>query len=141
MSTKILVFLEQRNGEIKKQSLEPARKGFKLSKELNGEVTGIVFGDNISNIDIVSEHGLEKVIHFKNSKLKNYSSTAYSKLIADFVKENNFNLLLFSHTSMGKDIAPIVQLSSKLVMVLIVLQLKLKTVSLYVKDPFMLEKH
>ncbi len=113
MQTRILVFLEQRNGEIKKQSLEPARKGFKLSKELNGEVTGIVFGDNISNIDIVSEHGLEKVIHFKNSKLKNYSSTAYSKLIADFVKENNFNLLLFSHTSMGKDIAPIVSAKLK----------------------------
>ena len=72
MSTKILVFLEQRNGEIKKQSLEAARKGYKLSKELNGEVTGVVLGENISNLEIVSEHGLEKVIHFKNSKLSNY---------------------------------------------------------------------
>jgi len=113
MSTKILVFLEQRNGEIKKQSLEAARKGYKLSKELNGEVTGVVLGENISNLEIVSEHGLEKVIHFKNSKLSNYSSTAYSKIIADFVKENNFNLLLFSHTSMGKDLAPIVSAKLK----------------------------
>jgi len=108
MSIKILVFLEQRNGEIKKQSLEAARKGFKLSKDLQGGVTGVVVGDNISNIEIVSEHGLEKVIHFKHPKLSNYSSTAYSKLIADFVKENNFNLLLFSHTAMGKDLAPII---------------------------------
>jgi electron transfer flavoprotein alpha subunit len=108
MSNKILVFLEQRNGEIKKQSLEAARKGFKLSKEVQGEVVGVVLGDQISNLDIASEHGLEKVIHFKNSKLSNYSSTAYAKLISDFVKENNFNLLLFSHTAMGKDLAPIV---------------------------------
>lgn len=108
MSTKILVFLEQRNGEIKKQSLEAARKGYKLSKELDSEVVGIVIGDEIKNFEIVSEHGLEKVIHFKNQKLNNYSSTAYSKLISDFAKENNFNLILFSHTSMGKDLAPIV---------------------------------
>jgi len=108
MSTKILVFLEQRNGEIKKQSLEAARKGFKLAKQLNSEILGVVLGDELKNPEVVSEHGLEKVIHFKNSKLQNYSSTAYSKLIADFSRENNFNLLLFSHTSMGKDLAPIV---------------------------------
>ncbi len=108
MYNKILVFLEQRNDEIKKQSLEAARKGFQLSKELNTELIGIVVGNEIKNLNIVSEHGLEKVIHLKNSKLKNYSSTAYSKLISDFAKENNFNLLLFSHTSMGKDLAPIV---------------------------------
>ena len=108
MYNKILVFLEQRNDEIKKQSLEAARKGFQLSKELNTELIGIVVGNEIKNLNIVSEHGLEKVILLKNSKLKNYSSTAYSKLISDFAKENNFNLLLFSHTSMGKDLAPIV---------------------------------
>lgn len=108
MSVKILVFLEQRNGEIKKQSLEAARKGFKLSKVLNAEVKGIVIGNDLKNLNIVSEHGLEKIIHFKNQKLINYSSSAYSKIISDYAKENNFNLLLFSHTSMGKDLAPIV---------------------------------
>lgn len=108
MSIKILVFLEQRNNEIKKQSFEAARKGFQLSKELNAELIGIVIGDDIKNLNVVSEHGLGKIIHLKNIKLKNYSSTSYSKLISDFAKENNFNLILFSHTSMGKDLAPIV---------------------------------
>ncbi|MFN4111744.1 MAG: electron transfer flavoprotein subunit alpha/FixB family protein, partial [Ignavibacteria bacterium] len=51
--------------------------------------------------------------NFKNENLKNYSSTAYSKIISDFAKENNFNLLLFSHTSMGKDLAPIVAAKMK----------------------------
>ncbi len=108
MSNKILVFLEQRNNEIKKQALEAARKGFKLSKEFNSEIIGIAIGDEIKNLDIVSEHGIEKIIHFKNQKLQNYSSSAYSKIISDFAKENNINIILFSHTSMGKDLAPIV---------------------------------
>lgn len=108
MFTKILVFLEQRNGEIKKQSLEAARKGFRLSKELNVDVAGIIIGDEIQNLNVISEHGLEKIFFLKNKNLKNYSSTAYSKIIYDFAKENNFNLILFSHTSMGKDLAPIV---------------------------------
>lgn len=102
MFTKILVFLEQRNGEIKKQSLEAARKGFRLSKELNVDVAGIIIGDEIQNLNVISEHGLEKIFFLKNKNLKNYSSTAYSKIIYDFAKENNFNLILFSHTSMGK---------------------------------------
>ncbi len=108
MSYKILAFLEQRNGEIKKQSLEAARKAYKLSKELSCEVTGVVIGSSISNFDILAEHGIEKCIHLKNEKLKYYSSSAYAKLIADLANEEKVNLLLFSHTSMGKDLAPIV---------------------------------
>lgn len=113
MDIKILVFLEQRNGEIKKQSLEAARKGYKLSKELNAEVMALVIGNELKNLNVLSEHGVEKVIHFKNEKLKNYSSTAYSKIITDYAKENNFNFLLFSHTSMGKDLAPIIAAKMK----------------------------
>jgi len=108
MSNKILVFLEQRNGLIKKQSFEPARKGFSLSKEINCEVTGLLIGDEITNINSLEEHGLTNVVHLKNSKLKNYSSTAYSKLVYDFAKERGYNILLFSHTALGKDLAPIV---------------------------------
>lgn len=108
MSNKILVFLEQRNGIIKKQSFEPARKGYSLSRELNCEVTGLVIGDVITNLNSLQEHGLVNLVHLKNSKLSNYSSTAYAKLISDFARENGFNILLFSHTSLGKDLAPIV---------------------------------
>lgn len=113
MSGKILVFIEQRNEEIKKQSLEAARLGYKISKELNSELVGVVLGNDIKNLNIVSEHGLENLIHFKNSKLHNYSSTAYAKLIADYAKENNVSLILMSHTSMGKDLAPIVSAKLK----------------------------
>ncbi len=106
MQENILVFIEQRNGEIKKQSFEAARKGYKLSKTLNKKIYNVVIGDEIRNLDILSEHGVENLYHLKNSKLVNYSSTAYSKLIADFAKEKNCSILLFSHTSMGKDLAP-----------------------------------
>ncbi|MBM4175518.1 MAG: electron transfer flavoprotein subunit alpha/FixB family protein [Ignavibacteria bacterium] len=108
MSVKVLVVLEQRDGEIKKQSYEPARKGVKLAKELNGEVIGLILGNDISNLNALNDHGLTKVIHLKNKSLQNYSSTAYGKLIADTAKKEGSNLILLSHTALGKDLAPII---------------------------------
>lgn len=108
MSVKILVYLEQRDGEIKKQSFESARKGVQLAKELNGEAVGLVIGNDIKNLDALNEHGLENITHFKNASLQNYSSTAYSKIIADFAEKEGANVVLLTHTSLGKDLAPII---------------------------------
>jgi electron transfer flavoprotein alpha subunit len=108
MSVKILVYIEQRGGEIKKQAFESVRKGAQLAKELNGEALGVVIGDEIKNLSALNEHGLTDITHLKSSSLQNYSSTAYAKLIADFAAKQEANLILLSHTALGKDLAPII---------------------------------
>lgn len=108
MTKKILVFIEQRNGEIKKQSFEAVRKGYQLAKDLNAELTGLLIGFDVKNIDEFQKHGLSNLIFLKNQNLQNYSSTAYSKLVSDFASEGGYSIILFSHTALGKDLAPIV---------------------------------
>lgn len=106
MANKILAFLEQRDGKIKKSSLEAAKVGVELANKLNGEVTAVTVGNEIEDLGKTGNYGIKKVVHFKNEELKNYSSSAYSKIIADYANENDTDILLFANTSMGKDLAP-----------------------------------
>lgn len=106
MPNKILVFLEQRDGKIKKSSLETAKAGADLAGKLNSEVEAVAVGDEIDSIENVGNYGIKKVVHFRNEALKNYSSSAYSKIVADYAKEIDADILLFANTSLGKDLAP-----------------------------------
>lgn len=108
MANNILVFLEQRDNQIKKQSFEVAQLGVELAKKFSSEVYGIVFGTGLTNINDLAKYGLKKVFFIKNSLLEKYSNTAYSKLISVKSEELSTNLVLFSHTALGKDLAPVV---------------------------------
>jgi electron transfer flavoprotein alpha subunit len=106
MAKKILAVLEQREGTIKKSSLEVVTLASKLSSELQLEIESIVIGNEISNINDVSAYGINKVFHFKNDQLQNYSSSAYSDIVSNFIKETSADIIFLANTSLGKDLAP-----------------------------------
>ncbi|MGK9477268.1 electron transfer flavoprotein subunit alpha/FixB family protein [Melioribacter sp. OK-6-Me] len=106
MANKILVFLEQRDGQIKKSSYEVSVAAWKLSKDLNAEVEGVVIGSEVENPDFAGNYGLSKVYHIKNEQLANYSSSAYTDSLLDLIKSIDAQIIIFSATSMGRDLAP-----------------------------------
>ncbi len=112
MANKILVFIEQRNGLIKKPSFEAAKVAADLAVKLSVTAEAVTVGNEIEGLEKVGSYGVTKVTHFKNSDLTNYSPSAYAELITKFVNENGFDILFFGTTSMGKDLAP--RVSAKL---------------------------
>jgi electron transfer flavoprotein alpha subunit len=106
MQEKILAVLEQREGQLKKVSYEVLSLANRLSKQLACESEAIIIGDEISNISELNNYSSGKIIHFKNSQLNYYSSSAYSKIISDFINENQFSIAIFPNTAMGIDLAP-----------------------------------
>ncbi|MEW6702399.1 MAG: electron transfer flavoprotein subunit alpha/FixB family protein [Bacteroidota bacterium] len=106
MANKILVFIEQRNGQIKKSSLEAARAAYDLSTKLSANVEAVTVGNEIDGLDKVGSYGVGKATHFKNGELESYSPSGYAELVAKFANENSFDILFFGNTSMGKDLAP-----------------------------------
>ncbi len=106
MKEKILAVLEQREGQIKKVSYEVLSLANRLSRQLACESEAIIIGDEISNILELNNYSSDKIIHFKNSRLNYYSSSAYSKIISDFVNEDQFSIVIFPNTAMGIDLAP-----------------------------------
>ena len=106
MANKILVFLEQRNGQIKKASFEAAKVGADMASSLNGEVEAVVIGNEVAETESVGNYGISKVTHLKNSELGFYSPSAYKELLNNFISENGFDIFLTANTSLGKDLAP-----------------------------------
>jgi electron transfer flavoprotein alpha subunit len=106
MANKILVFIEQRSGQIKKSSLEAAKAAAGLSSQLSGNVEAIAIGNEINDLGIIGKYGVAKVTLLKNSELDNYSPSAYTDLVVKFTNENGFDILLFANSALGKDLAP-----------------------------------
>lgn len=109
--TKILAFIEQRSGQIKKSSLEVAKTAADLSQKLNGSVEALCIGNDVNSLDSIGGYGISNVNFIKNSNLENYSS-AYTDIVVNFINQNNFDVIIFSATSLGRDLAP--KVSAKL---------------------------
>lgn len=109
--SKILAFIEQRNGQIKKSSFEVVKTSSQLAEKLNSSVEAICIGNNVEKLESIGGFGVNKVTLIKNSILENYSSV-YTDLLVDFINQNEFDIILFSNTSLGKDLAP--KVSAKL---------------------------
>lgn len=106
MPNKILVYIEQRNGSIKRSSLEAVKAAEKLSTQLKSEVSCLIIGQDVSDIESLGEYGATKNVFYKNENLNFYSPSAYADITFECAKETGADILLFAHTALGKDLAP-----------------------------------
>jgi len=109
----ISVFVETREGKIKKSSLEVLSEARRKADEMSGEAVAVLAGPVIDNVASEAfSFGASRVYILENSLLSHYSSQGYVLALFDFVKEIKPEIILFSATSMGKDLAP--RLAAKL---------------------------
>ena len=109
----ILVFIEVREGKVKKSSLETLSEGKRRADDLNTEVYAVLVGHNVESLaSEVFPYGASKVYVLKNSLLRHYSAASFSQALFSLVEEIKPEVVLFSASSMGKDLAP--RLAAKL---------------------------
>lgn len=106
MANKILVFIEQRNGKIKKSSLEAVRTASEIAAKNTFTIEAVVIGNEVENPTALGGYGAKKVTYFKNATLENYSTSAYTDITVNYAKEIDADILIFANTSLGKDLAP-----------------------------------
>lgn len=106
MANKVLVFIEQRNGEIKKASFEAAKTGAEMGSKLGVSAEAVVIGNSVNDADKLGGYGISKVIYYKSTDLENYSTSAYADLFVEYANECGADHIIFSNTAMGKDLAP-----------------------------------
>jgi len=104
---KILAFAEQRDNKLKKSAFEVVRTARTIADQTGGEVISLVIGDQVQTISgELGGYGSTKVLVVQQPKLGKYSSTAYSKIIAEVAKKEQADIILLPATAMGKDSAP-----------------------------------
>ncbi len=103
------VIAEQKDGKLKKVSLELLSLCRRLKEKFNEEIGCVLAGENLKSFaQTLGNYGAEKVFLIEDELLKSYSNEAYSKVIADLVKEHNPKILFGGATAQGKDLLPLV---------------------------------
>lgn len=106
MANKILAILEQRDNKLKRSAFEVVSTAVKLAGDLKLESEALVVGNDIENLSEVGKYGITNIVHFRNSQLANYSTSAYTKIVSDYAGAAGVSYLILAGTSLGKDLAP-----------------------------------
>jgi electron transfer flavoprotein alpha subunit len=101
----ILIILETREGKIKKAAFEALSEAKRRVPEVGGSVFGAIIGPIDDDPAIAGEYGAEKVFIADSPNLKDYSGLAYARAILKIVEKCQPGLILFSATTMGRELS------------------------------------
>jgi len=109
----ILVYIEQRENKVKKSSLEALSEGKRRAEDLKTEAAAVLLGENLAPLaDDLFTYGASKVYLLDNPLLSHYASQAFAQALFSLVEEIKPEIIFFSATAQGKDLAP--RLAAKL---------------------------
>ncbi|MCD6451147.1 MAG: electron transfer flavoprotein subunit alpha/FixB family protein [Acidobacteria bacterium] len=107
MAEGVLVFIEHRDGKLKKASLEAASEGRRLADRLSAPLTALILGNNLEPVpEELKKVGVDKVVLGESEALASYSTEGYTFALAKAIDEVSPLIVLLSATAMGKDLAP-----------------------------------
>jgi electron transfer flavoprotein alpha subunit len=102
----ILVVLEQRDGAVKRVSLEALGAARALADATGGAVHAFLNGPVGISLDGLGEAGAEAVFAALDESLALYQPDLYAAAAADHVKTRGYAAVLLPATAMGKDLGP-----------------------------------
>lgn len=96
------VVVDQRDGKIRKVTFELLSE----AQKFGGEVSAVVIGKGVEGLAAeLGKYGADKVIVADDAVFENYNTGAFVAQMAAMIKEYDPAVILFGHTSQGKDLA------------------------------------
>ncbi|AMW32822.1 electron transfer flavoprotein alpha subunit apoprotein [Fervidobacterium changbaicum] len=103
----IMVYCEQRNGELLNVGLELIGKAAQLSKDLDREVVAVVCGNKITHLaEKLANYGATRVIALQHPLLEKYTVDGYTEALYQVVQSENPDILLIGATLTGRELGP-----------------------------------
>lgn len=104
----VLAFAEQRGGAIRGAAQEVTSVAASLAQDLGGVCHALVMGrpGTAATVSGLSEFGATVVKVAEAEELSDYSAEAYAAVVADVVRGGDYAAVVFSASSMGRDLAP-----------------------------------
>ncbi len=103
----VLVIGEQKGGKIHPVTLELLNRGRSLADSLDVELSCVLLGNEIENIEEVIYRGADKVYHIKNSRLENFLPGPYSKALTRLIEEEKPEIVVAAATTTGRTVMPL----------------------------------
>lgn len=102
---KVLVFVEQRNGEFRKAAVEALCEGRRLSE--SGELIALVIGNGAANFARnLFGYRPDRILTAEHPLLDPYSTEGYTRVLETAVRREQPDAVLIGGTAMGRDLAP-----------------------------------
>ncbi|MBP1623472.1 MAG: Electron transfer flavoprotein, alpha subunit [Acidobacteria bacterium] len=105
MTQGILVFIEEREGKIKKTSLEALSAARKLADELKESVVALRVGAGGPSVNL-AHYGADKVMNAQHELLNAYSTEGYCAVVVQAAQKIQPRFILGSASAMGRDLLP-----------------------------------
>lgn len=103
----VMVFVEQRSGEIQNVSLELIGRGKELADKLNSKVSAVLLGHNVKRLsEELIQYGADEVICVDDENLDVYVTNTYTKALCDVINKKDPEIVLVGATTIGRDLAP-----------------------------------
>lgn len=101
----ILAVTEQRDGTLRKVSLEVVTAARRLADKMGATVDALVLGSGaVSGTDQLGKHGADRVLTATHAEFALYQPDAASATIAGIAKD--YAAIVFAATATGRDLAP-----------------------------------
>ena len=106
MAQGVFVITEQRDGAFRKVSFEAVSEGRRIADGLGSELTAVVVGSGIDAIAAeLEKYGPNKILVADDPALADYTTDAYTNVIADLVQSADPALILLGASAQGKDLS------------------------------------
>lgn len=105
MAQGILVFIEEREGKVKKTSLEALSAARKLADTLQESVVALRIGAGEPSVDF-AQYGADKTISAQHELLSSYSTEGYCAAVVQVAQNMPPRFILGAASAMGKDLLP-----------------------------------
>jgi len=105
MAQGILVFIEQRNGQLRKSSLETLSEAHRRAQ--SAPVSAVVVGESVSKFaDHIKKYGASKLYVVEGSDFAQYSTEGYADAVGEAIKKADPSYVFAANTAMAKDLIP-----------------------------------
>src|SRR5579885_3676742 len=107
MAQGILVFIEQRDGHVRKASLEALSEASRQAAAAGGSVTALIVGNGAKGLaGEVSKYKPAKILVAEGGDYSTYSAEAYAFAVVEAVKKADPRYVFAAQTAMAKDFLP-----------------------------------
>jgi electron transfer flavoprotein alpha subunit len=107
MAQGVFAITEQRDGAFRKVSYEVVSEGRRIADGLGGDLTAAVLGSGVEGIAAeLGKYGADKVVVADDAALAEYTTDAYTNVLADAIRAADPAVIIVGASVQGKDLAP-----------------------------------
>ena len=106
MAQGVFAITEQRDGELRKVSLEAVSEGRRIADGLGADLTAVVLGSGIEGLaEELKKYGPDKICVADDPALADYTTDAYANILSGLIQSADPAVVILGASAQGKDLA------------------------------------